>query len=232
MSINDRKEKKKRTVFQIIMDTIINIIMVIAILLFVLAILTIYNHKDNPNEAFLLGYKPVYVMTGSMEPTLKVNGIVIIKEAEYDEINIDDIIMYEIDDKMITHRVVDISDEGIRTKGDNNNVQDAYLLQPENIRGKAVAIWNWTATIVNKWKTPQGKTQIIMIAVFVVCVILLLTGIKLVLKSPKFKAEETLPTESKPKSDKQGQTETPAPRFALSEEEAARTIYIPKEPRR
>lgn len=234
MSFFTKKEKKKRTVIQIVMDTIINIVMVAALLLFVLAIVTVFNHKDNPNEAFLLGYKPVYVMTGSMEPTLRVNGVVIIKKAEYDEINIDDIVMYEIDDKMITHRVVEITDDGIRTKGDNNNVQDAYLLQPENIRGKAVSIWNWTATVVNKWNSPQGRTQIIIIAIFIVCVFLLLAGIKIIFKSKKSSSEieETQDPMNNSVPDKQCKTEPPSPRFALSEEEAAKTIYIPKDLRR
>lgn len=179
------KAKEKKSVGAIIRDTIVNIIMVLSIILFAIALYSGYINQDNPDEAFLLGYKPVYVMTGSMEPTLKVNGVVIIKQIDYDDVQVDDIIMYEIDDKMITHRVVEITDEGIRTKGDNNNVKDAYLLQPENIKGKAVAIWNWTATIVNKFSTTSGRTQLIILAALVVFLILFIIGISIILKAKK-----------------------------------------------
>ena len=249
-----QKSKEKRSAVAIIRDTIINVFMVAAILIFLLALYTMYKHQDDPNNAFLLGYKPVYVMTGSMEPTLRVNGIAIVKQAEYDEIELEDIIMYEIDDKMITHRVIEISDEGIRTKGDNNNVQDAYYLQPENIRGKVVSIWNWTATIVEQWKTKEGRTQITIIGIFVICAILFAIGMKMFLKQKK--PTEPEETDSKYISNENSNamaygspteelTDTGAdvpditqnspnkdikkpekPRHAISAEEAESTLYI------
>ena len=247
----------KKNIGKIIKDLIVNIIMGMSIIIFAIALYSGYVHKDNPNEAFLLGYKPVYVMTGSMEPTLKVNGLVIIKQIDYDDVKVDDIIMYEIDDKMITHRVVEITDEGIRTKGDNNNVQDAYLLQPENIKGKAVDIWNWTAKIANMFSTAKGRTQLIIIGVFVVCLILFIIGIRIVINAKNSPSENTKKSkENKSKiesSTKQisnhqqtaldtinvnekeplivmESVSIPSednPRKALSEEESNNTIYVP-----
>lgn len=252
-----KKNREKRSVAQIIKDTIVNIIMVAAVGIFILALYTMYQNQDNPNEAFLLGYKPVYVMTGSMEPTLRVNGIVIIKEVSYDDIVADyevaadgyietddhkndkrPIVMYEIDDKMITHRVVDVSEEGIRTKGDNNNVQDAYYLQPENIRGEVIAVWNWTAKLVEYWKSPQKRARMITIAVaLVVFVVCLTIGLKMILKQ-KNKQEPSADTfDIEPAQDvssdipseitQEGRIETlPPPRHALSKEEAESTLYV------
>lgn len=234
----NKEPSKSRNIGVIIRDTIVNIIMVLSILIFALALYSGYVHRDNPNEAFLLGYKPVYVMTGSMEPTLKVNGLVIIKQIEYDDVQVDDIIMYEIDEKMITHRVIEITDEGIRTKGDNNNVKDAYILKPENIKGKAVAIWNWTAVIANKMSTARGRTQLIIFGALFICLILFIIGISIILKS-KNKQDITTDahsTHSKEETEQISSTEpvnspeldNSTPRRALSEEEADRTIYIPR----
>lgn len=254
------KNKEKRSVISVIRDTIINIFMILAILIFILALYTMYKHQDDPNNAFLLGYKPVYVMTGSMEPTLKVNGIVIIKEASYDEIVKDykeaidgyvesenhkndkrPIIMYEIDNKMITHRVVDVTDEGIRTKGDNNNVQDAYYLQSENIRGEAVAIWNWTADIINSWKTENGHHKIVITAILVICAVLFILGIKMFLIQKKSQEPDNSPEAAAPgltdasinlTAPEKKPLETPKiltaskPRHAVSAEEAESTQYI------
>ena len=84
-----------------------------------------------------------------MEPTLKVNGVAIVEKATYDEVEVGDIIMYQVGDKMITHRIIEKTEDGITTKGDNNNTQDAYLLTEENVKAKVVSIWNWTSIPLN-----------------------------------------------------------------------------------
>ena len=100
-------------------------IMFLSVALLAFAIYTSYQYKDNPKDAYLFGYKPVLVLTGSMEPTLKVNGLAIVQKTNYNNVEINDIIMYELDDKLITHRVIEKTDDGIVTKGDNNNAPDS-----------------------------------------------------------------------------------------------------------
>lgn len=247
-----KKTKEKRSTAQIIIDTIVNIVMAAAVALFVLALITVYKNQDSPNEAFLLGYKPVYVMTGSMEPTLRVNGIVIIKEASYDEIVKDykeaadgyvesedhknderPIVMYEIDDKMITHRVVDVTEEGIRTKGDNNNVQDAYYLQPENIRGEVVAVWNWTATLVENWKNPAKRVRMIVFAIAIIIFLICLPlGIKMMKKAKPKSSDTVRPDTSSEPNTIPAEPNSAQPisiqkaRHALSKEESDMTLYV------
>lgn len=137
--------KKKSSVW----DVIVNILLVLSFGVLILAVITAMKFKENPEEAFLFGYKPVYILTGSMEPTLREKGICVVKQCGYDDVEVNDIIMYQIEDKTITHRVVEKTEEGIRTKGDNNDVQDAYLLGEENVKAKVVAIFNITAVIIN-----------------------------------------------------------------------------------
>lgn len=145
-----------------ISDIIIDILLAVSLIILAMAIVVGFKSKENPEDAFLFGYKPVYILTGSMEPTLREHGVCIVQKTTYDEVEVGDIIMYTIEEKTITHRVVEKTEEGIRTKGDNNNVEDAYLLHDENIKAKVVCIFNFTANIVNELqKGPSGYIKVI-----------------------------------------------------------------------
>ena len=112
----------------------------------------------------------------------------------YEEVKVDDIIMFQIDDKLITHRVIEITDMGIRTKGDNNNAEDAYYLKENNVKAKVVYIANWTATIIDDLQTTQGKIKWIGFPIFVLVVLFILSRvIKKILNSPDEEEENDTP---------------------------------------
>lgn len=73
----------------------------------------------------LFGYSAFNVATGSMEPTIKQNDIIIVKM--HDKYEIDDIVTFEKDDAYITHRVILINENNIITKGDANNTNDVAI---------------------------------------------------------------------------------------------------------
>lgn len=176
----------KKKYFKSFINIIINLLMVFSVTLLVMSLYTVIKNQDSPEKSFLFGYKPVYVLTGSMEPTMMVDGLAIVKQASYDEVQVDDIIMYEIDDKMITHRIIEKTDEGIRTKGDNNNVQDAYLLKEENVKGKVVYIMNWFSTLVRTLKTRSGRIKCLYFPLFVIIVLLITFKlIQIIITGPK-----------------------------------------------
>ena len=70
------------------------------------------------------GVKTAIVLTGSMEPTLKINDFVIVKKPK--SINVNDIVTYknEGDKNEVLHRVVRLMGDTVVTKGDANNVED------------------------------------------------------------------------------------------------------------
>lgn len=176
------KEKKKIKIGDIIID----IILAFALIILGVSIVVAFKFKENPEDAYLFGYKPVYILTGSMEPTLREKGICIVKQTTYDDVDVGDIIMYQIDEKTITHRIVEKTDEGIRTKGDNNNVEDAYLLQDENVKAKVVLIFNFTATIINDLQSgPMGYVKWIGYPIFVIVIIVGTTKIIKKIKNSK-----------------------------------------------
>lgn len=75
-------------------------------------------------EFYIFGYRPVLVLSGSMEPYMETNSIAIVQKTK--DINEGDVVMFRIDeDTRVCHRAVDIDAEGnITTKGDNNEKAD------------------------------------------------------------------------------------------------------------
>ena len=81
------------------------------------------------------GFKTYKVVTGSMEPYLHVNDIVIIKKTNNYKIN--DVITYKKNKEYITHRIVSIDGNKIVTKGDANNTLDDPI-KVSNVVGKVI----------------------------------------------------------------------------------------------
>lgn len=95
---------------------------------------------------FLFGYKPVYIESGSMEPVIPSGSFIIVKKASFDDVKEGDVIVFETDGGYVTHRYIGIDEASfnsgsksyIVTKGDANSISDPELLDPLNIRGKAI----------------------------------------------------------------------------------------------
>ncbi len=87
------------------------------------------------------GYKPLVVISGSMEPTLTVGGILYYHEKNIEDFNTNNILVYELNDHIISHRVHDITENGFITKGDANNSYDSLLVNEEQILGEGT---NWS----------------------------------------------------------------------------------------
>lgn len=98
----------------------------------------------------LFGCSFFRVVTGSMEPSIRVGELILTKQQDFDEISEGDVISFrsqstELIGKIVTHRVVKVlvSDEGeIRflTKGDANPSVDGYYITEDIYIGTVV--WN------------------------------------------------------------------------------------------
>lgn len=84
-------------------------------------------------------YHMIAIASDSMNP-IYYRGDAIIYVKDTDDIKKEDILVFESDGMIITHRVVDIVKIGnkkyFRTKGDNNNVVDPGLTPESNVKGK------------------------------------------------------------------------------------------------
>ena len=88
------------------------------------------------------GYKTFSIISGSMEPKININDIVIVKNVDKNQIKINDIITFKIEDETITHRVINIKQIDNKliytTKGDSNEVTDIEKIEYNQIAGKYV----------------------------------------------------------------------------------------------
>ena len=84
----------------------------------------------------IFGYKPLVVLSESMEPTLKKGSLIYYESIDKEKIKIGDIITFSANNEFISHRIVSIADDLYETKGDANDVSDAVKIKYENIYGK------------------------------------------------------------------------------------------------
>lgn len=181
------KEKKEESKLQAILSWVLLIVMA-ALLVF--TIFRVVESKKTGEGVFLLGYRPVLVLTGSMEPYMMTNGIALTKEVDsLDDIAVGDVVTYHVMNDngrklLITHRIIAIDDGLIYTKGDNNNVIDGYPLTMDNVEAKVVGVFNGTAWLAAKWATTTGK---IMLICFLAAIILLCYTVKAFRASKKEK---------------------------------------------
>ncbi len=85
------------------------------------------------------GFRFYVVTTGSMSPAIPVGSVCVVnRNTPFSEIRAGDVISFRTGDRMlVTHRAVRIEEEGIITKGDANNSEDAPVTE-ETYLGKIV----------------------------------------------------------------------------------------------
>ncbi len=125
-----------------VIDKIGNIITYILIFLITIIIIFMtYSYISlnllKKDYVSIFNYTYFEVASGSMEPTIYKDDLVIVKlNSTYQE---KDIITYNLNKEFITHRVIQIDSKTVTTKGDANNSKDAKISK-ENILGKVVLI--------------------------------------------------------------------------------------------
>lgn len=128
-----------------IANTIINIVLVIAIILAAVCTYTSYVSTSGNGVPSIFGLRVMSIQTESMYPTMK-PGDLIFDTAVKDtgELKIGDIITYwtVIDGERVlnTHRITEIYDGGgyliFQTKGDNNTIEDSLTVHESEIVGQ------------------------------------------------------------------------------------------------
>lgn len=114
-------------------DILFHIIYILILIYLVIFIPTIWGHK------------PLVVISGSMEPTLKVGGILYYEKIDMNDFDRGDILVYKTKDHIISHRIIDEVDEGFVTKGDANPSIDSNIIKRTQVLGKGT---DWSIPIL------------------------------------------------------------------------------------
>lgn len=140
-------------------ETVICIVLVVLLIFNVFNILN-YKILKKDNVSFF-GYSTAVVVTGSMADTININDLVLVKSFEDYEIN--DIIMFSKNNNFVTHRIVDETENGFITKGDANNAEDEWIVKPNEIVGKSIAVVPKIGFALDFLKTPSGLISILLV---------------------------------------------------------------------
>jgi signal peptidase I len=117
----------------------------------------------------LVGYESFMVLSGSMEPTIKVGDLAVVGPVKPSEFKVDDIITYRTNlqpEVIVTHRVVGIrTDEDGRlffeTKGDANVVVDQVAVEQGAVLGRVAFSIPKLGYLVDFARRPEGKIALI-----------------------------------------------------------------------
>lgn len=108
----------------------------------------------------VFGYAAAVVLSGSMEPAIHVNDMVVIhREAAYEP---QDVILYGGGQSMVTHRIVELKDGVYITRGDSNNTNDPAVL-PEQVVGRVVLVIPKIGAAIGFMRTPLGMLLILTV---------------------------------------------------------------------
>lgn len=117
-----------------------------------------------------LGYTPLVVLTGSMEPTYKVGTILYYHSVSENNLKVGDVITFNSNNQIVTHRINGIKNNLYETKGDANTTPDAKLVEYKNIVGKiapiAIPILGYAINFLNSHLYVVIGAVIIMILEF------------------------------------------------------------------
>ena len=156
----DLQEETKADALQQRMGMLVTVLLVLAVALCLYSAVQVLSN----GYVNLGGFMMFRVVTGSMEPTIPVGGLLLTRQVEIENIQINDIICFrtqvsEIWGKIVTHRVVGIEQTQfgtllLETKGDANFVADGYYVDQTNLVGKVV------------WHTKNGSVLAGVLALF------------------------------------------------------------------
>ena len=168
-----------KKVIKIIGNSIINILVIIAVVILIFSIYFLVQTKIlNKDYANIFGYTFFEIATGSMSGTLEIGDVVIVKLTN--DVEIGDIIVYKEEDYFITHRLIEKNQDTLIAKGDANNSEDSPI-SINDVIGKV----EFTIKNVGIWKKVFTSPSV-LITLFITIV---LFGIVLIYK-PKEKVEE------------------------------------------
>jgi signal peptidase I len=107
------------------------------------------------------GWRMDAVMSGSMEPQLKVGSLVTTRPVEFKDIKIGDTITFycPLDKEMISHRVTAVESGTLsyfRTKGDANDDPDPFIVPVQNVVGRVCFHILYLGYATQFIKTPLG----------------------------------------------------------------------------
>ena len=109
----------------------------------------------------IFGYDIYNVVSPSMEPEISVGSLIYVKAVDPKSVKAGDIIAFEKDQDVVTHRVVenDTSKGEIKTKGDANQTEDLFPVQYRHLIGKVTLHIPRAGALFMSFASREGKIR-------------------------------------------------------------------------
>lgn len=178
---------------------------VIAALIFALVALLLINmiicRAQNKPVSFF-GTSFSVVQTNSMEPEIMTGDLIVFKKVDFATLKAGDNIVFRADDNFkdgnsnsiegftIVHKIVEVTNDGLVTKGVHNLKADGGFRTEGDIYGLCVsnsAVWGKIFSFLGKFG--------ILIIIFIIAVPVIITQVIKIVKLSKHKEEKEKPTE-------------------------------------
>ncbi len=139
------------------------------ILLFVLAALLIgmnvylFNANTVVGNSMPMpfGYGIAVVLSGSMEPQLMVDDVIIVHETN--DYTVGDVVVFQTGTMPVVHKIIEIDGDTVITQGIANNAPDEPITMGD-IKGELVATIPGAGKVISAIKTPAGAVIILALA--------------------------------------------------------------------
>lgn len=167
-------------------------IVLIAVSLFVLLQVVLTPAGQVPQ---VMGFSVLRVLTGSMEPTIPENSMLLVRQTEPGSLQVGDVISFVSPDPSLqgalnTHRIVDITEEGgtlwFSTKGDANVLEDPQAVSGSQVLGKVIFV----SAVLGKLIALLTNPLVFGLAVLLPLVLILIGNLVRALKSAVTLAKE------------------------------------------
>lgn len=152
--------KSLKGILKIVVDILTAFIFILLMIIIFTKVSMLYSGKDYFE---IFGYSIFKIATGSMEPAISENDIIIVKKS--DNYKVSDIITYKSDNAYITHRIISINDNTIIARGDANNASDRAT-DISTVIGKVIKIYKNLGIWQKIFTTPK-----ILITIFLTLIL-------------------------------------------------------------
>lgn len=129
--------------------------------------------KNNDLLSFF-GYSyanvPTNSMSGNNSDSFDAGSFIITKKKSFESVELNDVVVFSKDNILIVHRVIEITNEGLVTKGDNNGSKDQGYVTKDNF--KAVVVNNFMlfnlGSNINSYQLPIIGLMVIGLLIFLI----------------------------------------------------------------
>jgi signal peptidase len=112
--------------------------------------------------ALLVSGRLYVVRSSSMMPSIRAGDAILVRGLDSSP-GVGEIVLYETQGQLITHRVVEVRSDGLVTKGDANVEPDPWLVDEDDVRGKVILRLPYAGWLLAFLRQPGGWLLLVVL---------------------------------------------------------------------